>query len=109
MTAWREKYRPHTVADLVGCEQFKQDAQDWSLETAPPCLLFIGGPGVGKTTAARALARDWLGEWFGQENFITTNASDDRGIGYVRDHLKHISRLKGLMAVSYTHLTLPTT
>lgn len=97
MTAWREKYRPHTVADLVGCEQFKQDAQDWSLETAPPCLLFIGGPGVGKTTAARALARDWLGEWFGQENFITTNASDDRGIGYVRDHLKHISRLKGLM------------
>lgn len=91
----REKYRPSTVTDLVGCKEFTEPAQTWTLETCPPNLLFAGPPGVGKTSAAYALAKDLLGEYFDPMNFIVTNASDDRGIDYIRS-LKMMSKQKGI-------------
>tara|TARA_R100000234_G_scaffold114219_1_gene89227 strand:+ start:821 stop:1648 length:828 start_codon:yes stop_codon:yes gene_type:complete len=57
--------------------------------------LFVGPSGTGKSSAAKALARDLLGEYFDPMNFIVTNASDDRGIDAVRE-LKSISKQKGL-------------
>ena len=91
----REKYRPSTVTDLVGCKEFTEPAQTWTLETCPANLLFAGPPGVGKTSAAYALAKDLLGEYFDPMNFIVTNASDDRGIDYIRS-LKMMSKQKGI-------------
>lgn len=91
----REKYRPSTLADLVGCNEFKASAEAWTLESCPANILIVGPPGVGKTSAAYALAKDLLGEYFDPANFIITNASDDRGIDYIRE-LKSISRQKGI-------------
>jgi len=91
----REKYRPSTLADLVGCTEFKASAETWTLESCPANILLVGQPGVGKTSAAYALARDLLGDYFDPANFIITNASDDRGIDYIRE-LKSISRQKGI-------------
>lgn len=97
MMAWREKYRPDTISGLVGCDEFKSAALEWTVESCPPNLMIVGPPGVGKSTAALALAREMLGDFYDSSNLVITNASDERGIGYIRDELKHIVKHKGLM------------
>lgn len=92
---WREKYRPTTFDEMVGCERFITDARAWEEGDVPPALLFVGPPGTGKTTAAGVLARHFLGEFFDPANYYVTNASDDRGIDFVRE-LKHIARQGGI-------------
>jgi len=93
ITAWRERYRPITLDEMVGCSRFKQDAAAW--DACPPCLLFSGPPGTGKSTAAMVLARRHLGEYYDPVNVMSSNASDDRGIDFVRS-LKGIARQGGL-------------
>jgi len=91
----REKYRPSSLDDLAGCEEFLAAARGWDIDTCPANILLVGPPGVGKTSAALALLRSLQGEFFDPMNYNVTNASDDRGIDYVRD-LKRIARQKGM-------------
>ncbi len=56
---------------------------------------FSGNPGTGKTSGGRAIAKDLLGDAFAN-NFHVFNASDDRGIGFVRDRLKSLAEQKAV-------------
>ena len=70
-----------------------------------PHLLFAGPPGSGKTTAALALARDLYGaEW--RQNFLETNASDERGIDTVRTTIKQYARTAPIGEVGFKLLFL---
>jgi replication factor C small subunit len=60
-----------------------------------PHLLFAGSAGVGKTTAAVALAREFFGDSW-QTNFREMNASDERGIDVVRTQIKEFARTSPL-------------
>lgn len=57
---------------------------DAKMDTFPHLLLY-GPPGTGKTTAALACARALYGDADYPYMVLSINASDDRGIGTVRD------------------------
>ena len=62
-TILTEKYRPQRIADFVGLDKPKRIAQ--RVTSAPPIaagLLFIGEPGIGKTTLALAIAAEMPAE-----------------------------------------------
>lgn len=90
-----EKYRPKTLSEVIGQEPIITVLQTWIKSYKEgrfdlPHLLFIGRAGVGKTTTAKALARDLFGEnW--QLCMKDMNASDDRGIDVVRHQIKEFA------------------
>jgi|TARA_R110002051_G_scaffold246302_3_gene305891 replication factor C small subunit len=92
-----EAAQPTTLAHLAGLDSLKRDVQSWlDNDSWPQALLFRGPPGTGKTSAAYVIARTVLGEHHNSVNFIESNASDDRGISYIRDELKFAMRSKPL-------------
>ena len=88
---WVEKYRPHTLHDMVGQEGIVPFLTAYAEKKSLPHLLFAGAPGTGKTTAALALARDLYGESW-RQSFLELNASDERGIETVRTTIKNYAR-----------------
>ena len=88
---WIEKYRPETFDDIYGQEDIVERLRSYVERDDLPHLLFSGPAGVGKTTAATAIAREVYGDdW--RNNFLELNASDERGIDVVRDRIKNFAR-----------------
>jgi len=88
---WIEKYRPQTLDEIKGQDDIVERLQSYIDQQDLPHLLFSGRAGIGKTTAATAIAREVYGDdWRG--NFLELNASDQRGIDVVRDRIKNFAR-----------------
>ena len=93
---WVEKYRPKKITDIIGQKEIIGSISGLLKNQAEmPNLLFSGGAGVGKTTTAMCLSREILGERW-QDYTLELNASDERGIGMVREKVKKFSRFAGL-------------
>jgi replication factor C large subunit len=74
MADWTERYRPETLTEVRGNDSARDEFEAWA-ETWPEhreAVILYGSPGVGKTSAAHALAADR-----GWET-IELNASDQR-------------------------------
>jgi len=81
---WTEKYRPKTLIEIVGnpgaAEQIRKWAEKWAQgNPSPRALTLIGTPGIGKTSAAEALAKD-MG-W----DIVEMNASDQRNADAIKN------------------------
>ena len=87
--------KPMTLDDLVGLDELVADVNGWA-DDWPQALLFYGPPGTGMTSSAHVIARTLLGDWFNDMNFIESNASDDRGIDFIRNDLKSAMRSRPL-------------
>ena len=74
MADWTERYRPTTLAEVRGNDKARDALKEWaeSWEDHREAVILHGAPGIGKTSAAHALANDM--EW----PTIELNASDSR-------------------------------
>ena len=53
-----EKYRPKKINDCILPERLKKPFQEYVNQSNIPNLLLAGGPGVGKTTVAKAMCEE---------------------------------------------------
>jgi len=88
---WVEKYRPAILNDVVGQKEAVSRLQSYVRNRNVPNMLFSGPAGVGKTSAAVALAKELYGQEFAR-NFFELNASDERGIDVIRNQIKDFAR-----------------
>jgi hypothetical protein len=51
-----EKYRPHAISEFAGLEKPKRILSKFAANPYPSAWLFVGPPGLGKTSMALALA-----------------------------------------------------
>jgi len=74
MADWTEKYRPSTLAEIRGNDKARDALEEWAetWDDHREAVIVHGSPGIGKTSAAHALASD-MG-W----DHIELNASDSR-------------------------------
>jgi DNA polymerase III delta prime subunit len=79
---WVEKYRPKTIDDCILPDHIKKVFQEFVDSKTIPTLMLTGGPGVGKTTVARALC-----EMTGCD-YIIINGSEESGIDVLRTKIK---------------------
>ena len=80
---WVEKYRPQTIEECILPDSIKRDLQQQVDAGELNNLLLTGPPGVGKTTAAKALCNE-LGL-----SYIVINGSDEgRFLDTVRNQAK---------------------
>ena len=88
---WIEKYRPGTLEEVVGQTDITKRLKSYVKNKNMPSLMFSGSAGIGKTSCAVALAKEFFGNSYSQ-NFLELNASDERGIDVVRDTIKNFAR-----------------
>jgi DNA polymerase III delta prime subunit len=79
---WVEKYRPHKIEDCILHPSIKETFQQYVKDGKIPNLLLAGGPGIGKTTVAKALC-DEVGC-----DYLVINGSDESGIDTFRIKIK---------------------
>jgi DNA polymerase III delta prime subunit len=82
---WVEKYRPKTVEDTILPADLKATFQQFVDQKNVPNLILTGGPGVGKTTIAKAMLEE-LGC-----TYIVINGSMNGNIDTLRNEIKNFA------------------
>jgi len=92
-TIFAEKYRPDTLDTVCGQSHIIPVLKGFIANKDVPHMLFSGPAGVGKTTVAKAMARELYGDdW--KNYFLEMNASDSRKLDDVRTKIKDSARIK---------------
>ena len=102
---WAEKYRPNTLADVVGHKSSVDGLRKWAeqwVHGAPEkkAALLHGPAGIGKTSSAHALGND-----FGWE-VIELNASDQRTASVIEKIAGSASQMRTLTGTSGRRLVI---
>jgi len=88
---WVEKYRPKQLLDFTISEKNKAIIESYKKQKEIPNLLFIGTPGIGKTTLAKILVNEVL-----ECQYLYINASDENGIDTIRTKVTSFAQTKSI-------------
>lgn len=95
-----EKYRPGVWSEVVGQDKIVSSIKNIvdrvklaKGQGITPHFLFLGPPGVGKTTVAEIIGKE-----LGYE-VVEYNASDDRTLVFVRDEIKRLASFKATQVI----------
>lgn len=80
-----EKYRPSTIEDCILPKSIKTTMKDIVRNGELPNMLFSGGPGVGKTTVAKALCKEL------DLDYLLVNGSEEGNIDTLRGKIKQFA------------------
>ena len=94
MTPWVEKYRPKQINQIIQQDTIKSEFNKIIETGNMPHMLLHGPPGTGKTSSILALVMALFGPYRLKERTLELNASDERGIGVVRNKIIQFAKLK---------------
>ena len=101
---WVEKYSPKTLGDVLGNAKIKAQievwANNWSRGEPQKPLLLMGPPGVGKTTMAHLVGKEYFSET------IEVNASDKRSYDILKRSIGEASQTRSLFQKGYKLLIM---
>jgi len=96
-------FRPEVWNEIFGQDEIVSQLKQIISRTKKnkeklPDMMFIGNSGCGKTTTVYAVAREFFGDdW--KDHVLEANASDERGINFVREKLKNLAKIRGYRIV----------
>ncbi len=103
---WVEKYRPTKLTEIVNQTEIIGSLKALIKDpTEMPHLLFSGSAGVGTTSTGLCISRQILGE-YAKDYTLELNASDERGIGMVREKVKKFSKWSGFDEIPFKIIIL---
>jgi DNA polymerase III delta prime subunit len=82
---WCEKHRPDSIEKCILPAQLKNTFQQFVDDEHIPNLLLSGGPGVGKTTVAKAMLQQI------DATYMMINGSEESGIDVLRNKIKNFA------------------
>tara|TARA_R110000824_G_scaffold341026_1_gene527494 strand:+ start:5698 stop:6606 length:909 start_codon:yes stop_codon:yes gene_type:complete len=88
---WCEKYRPSTLNEIILDRSTKTYFNKVQVEQNIPNVLFVGKPGIGKTSLAKIIVNDIL-----KCQYLYINASDENGIDTIRTKVLNFAQTKSL-------------
>ena len=97
---WVEKYRPNNIGDCVLPKELKTTLSEFVKNKNIPNLILSGGPGVGKTTVAKAMINE-IGA-----TYMLINASEDGNIDTLRTTIKNFASTVSLEGTGRKYIIL---
>jgi len=82
---WVEKYRPNSISGCILPNELKNTFTEIVKDKDIPNLILSGGPGVGKTTVAKAMIEE-IGA-----TYMMVNGSEESGIDTLRTKIKNFA------------------
>ena len=82
---WVEKYRPTSIDACILPNSLKESFSEFVKDKHIPNLILSGGPGIGKTTVAKAMVEEIGATW------MMVNGSEESGIDVLRTKIKNFA------------------